>query len=272
MIRRDTAIVTHNAKIADGIYLTEFHSPNIAQSVHPGQFVNLSPLADGSILNRPMAIFDVDNDKGTLTIGYHVIGTNTKKYSELAAGEKITLIGPLGSKFKFDLTYNHYFLVGGGIGITSLHLIGKYLVSPGKQITTLIGARTRDLIACKSDFRKFGKVNVATDDGSEGYRGHVHELLDQIIVRANGRSPLPSGLQAIYCGPHLMMKSCAEVCEQHNIAHLAVMEEMMACGVGICVACVCQTSEGQKKVCLDGPVFDGDKVQWTREQTSGMHE
>ena len=267
MIIREQASIIRNARIAEDIFLTVFQAQRIASDAQPGQFIALAPRAEGSILNRPMAIYDADPHAGTVAIGYHVIGANTKKYSALAQGEKLTIIGPLGSVFHFDLSYDHFLLVGGGIGITSLHLIGKHLSSRGKKVTTLIGARTKDLVACRDDFAKFGEVRTATDDGSDGHHGYVNALLDQEAKRASGEK-----IQAIYCGPHLMMKSCAETCRANGIAHLAVMEEMMACGVGICVACVCQTAEGQKKVCLDGPIFDGSKIQWTREQTSVMHE
>jgi len=266
MIHREIATVRTNTQIAEGIFLTTFHAPRITSGTLPGQFILLAPLADDSLLNRPMAIYDADQATGALTIGYHVIGPNTEKYSILKSGESIALTGPLGTQFLFDLTSDQYILVGGGIGITSLHLIGKYLASQKKNITTLMGARNKDLIACVDDFKKLGEVRVATDDGSMGHKGYINGLLDAELQQS------PENTQVIYCGPHAMMEACAKVCGQHRVSHLAVMEEMMACGVGICVACVCQTAKGQKKVCLDGPIFDGADVQWTKDQVSNMHE
>lgn len=261
MIHKINAQVISNIQIAENIYLATLQAPDMAKEAHPGQFIELEPIANQSIINRPMAIYDADPESGEIKIGYHAVGANTYKYARAQKGDTLNILGPLGKKHEFDFSYDKYIVVGGGIGITSLHLIGKYLSSQGKKILTLMGARSKNLVSCKKDFEKFGEVKVATDDGSEGRHGYIHELLEQ-IVGANGRSRL----LVVYCGPPLMMKSCAEVCNRLKLPHLAIMEEMMACGFGICAACVCQTTEGQKKVCTDGPVFDGSKVVWEPTQ------
>lgn len=260
MIHKENAKIISNEKVAKSIFVASLSAPEIARDASPGQFIELAPLAPHSILNRPMAIYDANPKTGEIKIGFHAVGANTREYAKLKKGDSLTLFGSMGKKHDFDLSYDTYILVSGGIGITSIHLIGKHLKENNKKIITLIGSRSKDHVACKNDFEKLGETHVATDDGSEGHHGYVHELLEQ-TVRAYRNTPL----QIIYCGPHPMMKACAGVCNEQNIPHLAIMEEMMACGFGICAACVCQTIEGKKKVCIDGPVFDGAKITWDTE-------
>lgn len=278
----------HTKEVAKNIFIVTFHAPEIAASAHPGQFVELGPLAAESILSRPMAIYDVDQKAGTIKVGFQAIGLNTRKYALLKPGDTLTLTltAPLGGTHTFDFSFDNFILVSGGIGITSLHLIGKHLAESGKTITTLMGARSKEFISCRQDFAQFGDVHIATDDGSEGHHGYIHELLsntlsswseaigsrDSISQSSTSFQNDTKKIQVIYCGPHPMMRACAEVCNDNNIAHLAVMEEMMACGFGICVACVCQTTQGQKKVCIDGPIFDGATLTWEAEQTAEGHE
>lgn len=272
MIFQETAKIIANKKIAHDTCLTTLKAPRIARAAKPGQFVEVGPRVPQSILSRPMAIYDTDKKNGTIQIGYHIAGANTALYAQSQKNDSLPILGPLGSDFPIPLHHQRYVLVSGGIGITSLHLIGKFLKSKKKNVTTLIGARNKSYIACEADFKKFGDVNISTDDGSRGYKGYVHELLRQTLV-GEGFKPSPiERAQIIYCGPPKMMESCAKVCNDLHVPHLAVMEEMMACGFGICVACVYQTTEGQKKVCIDGPIFDGSKIQWTRKQVGNTHE
>ncbi len=254
---QEHARVLANKKEAKETHLITFSAPSLAAALQLGQFVSLQPLAPGSLLNRPMAVYDVSPDTGELTVGVRAIGANTKQYATLAPGDTITLSGPFGSPYDISrILAPVVLLVGGGIGITSLHLFGARLAARAKRIITLMGFQSREYVACSADCRSFGDVRIATDDGSEGHAGYVHHLLKKTLDEID-ENPF-----ALICGPVPMMRACSRVCTNTEIPHAVIMEEVMACGFGICASCVCDTADGRVKICQKGPVFDGATIQW----------
>lgn len=227
--------------------LTLLHGGQM-QPVVPGQFVEV--LVEGCrqvMLRRPISVHDVDPERGTLTLLIQIVGNGTRRLAELKVGDKLNLVYPLGHGFTSDLRpQTSALLVGGGAGIAPLLHLSKVLKGRGVDCTILLGGRTAELIPVRDEFEPFGRVCIATDDGSLGHKGLVishpafSETYDMIYT----------------CGPTPMMKAVARSAAERGIRCEVSLENMMACGVGACLCCVTDTDEGHRCVCKDGPVFD----------------
>lgn len=218
------------------------------QPVVPGQFVEVQVEGCSKVmLRRPISIHDVDEQKGTLTLLIQIVGNGTRKLAELQPGDKLNMVYPLGHGFSSDLRpHASALLVGGGAGIAPLLHLSKVLKTRGVESTILLGGRTAELIPVRDEFEPYGRVCVATDDGTLGHKGIVTthpvfgEPYDMIFT----------------CGPTPMMKAVARSAAERGIRCEVSLENMMACGVGACLCCVTDTDEGHKCVCKEGPVFD----------------
>ena len=214
----------------------------------PGQFVEVRVDGQpGVMLRRPISVHDVDEKAGTLSLLVQVVGQGTRRLSQLAVGEKLNLVYPLGHGFTTDIPAgSKALLVGGGAGIAPLMYLAKVLKARDIRCTILLGGRTAELIAEHDPLRPFGEVCIATDDGSMGHKGLVisHPAFSE-------------GYDMIYtCGPTPMMKAVARSAAERGIRCEVSLENMMACGVGACLCCVTDTDQGHRCVCKDGPVFD----------------
>ena len=218
------------------------------QPVAPGQFVEV--LVEGSrdvMLRRPISVHDVDEEKGTLTLLIQIVGNGTRKLAELGVGDKLNVVYPLGHGFTSDLRpQTSALLVGGGAGIAPLLHLSKVLKAKGVSCTILLGGRTAELIPVRDEFNPYGRLCIATDDGSLGHKGLVVE-----------HPAFAEPYDMIYtCGPTPMMKAVARSAAERGIRCEVSLENMMACGVGACLCCVTDTDDGHRCVCKDGPVFD----------------
>ena len=216
--------------------------------VAPGQFVEV--LVEGSrevMLRRPISVHDVDEVRGTLNLLIQIVGNGTRRLAELKEGDKLNVVYPLGHGFSTDIAAgSRALLVGGGAGIAPLLHLAKVLVTNGVHPTILLGGRTADLIPVRDEFRPYGELYIATDDGSLGHKGLVisHPAFSE-------------DYDMIYtCGPTPMMKAVASSAAKRGIRCEVSLENMMACGVGACLCCVTDTDHGHRCVCKDGPVFD----------------
>lgn len=229
------------------IRLTLSHGATM-QPVMPGQFVEVQ--VDGCrevMLRRPISVHDVDQKAGTMSLLIQIVGNGTRRMAELAEGDRLNIVYPLGHGFSTDIAAgSRALLVGGGAGIAPLLHLAKELVTKGLRPTILLGGRTAGLIPARDDFEPYGEVCIATDDGSLGHKGLV------VSHPAFGES-----YDIIYtCGPTPMMKAVARSAAGRGIRCEVSLENMMACGVGACLCCVTDTDEGHRCVCKDGPVFD----------------
>lgn len=218
------------------------------QPVKPGQFVEV--LVEGSrdvMLRRPISVHDVDEGKGTLSLLVQIVGNGTRKLAELGVGDNLNMVYPLGHGFSTDLpSSTSALLVGGGAGIAPLLHLSKVLKARGVDCTILLGGRTAELIPVREEFEPYGRLCIATDDGSMGHKGLVVE-----------HPAFSESYGIIYtCGPTPMMKAVARSAAQRGIRCEVSLENMMACGVGACLCCVTDTDQGHRCVCKDGPVFD----------------
>ena len=212
-----------------------------------GQFVEIS--LPGFFLRRPISVNDATD--GTLTLVYKVVGKGTDMMSGLTEGATLDILTGLGHGFHPEACATDALLLGGGVGTAPLYLLARELIAAGKAVTVVLGFNKAEEAMLVEDFKALGaRVEIATMDGSLGTKGFVTDIL------AKG------GIQYDHfygCGPLPMLKAvCAGIEGKGEIS----LEERMGCGCGICYGCTCHTTEGPRRVCADGPVFDKEVIVW----------
>jgi dihydroorotate dehydrogenase electron transfer subunit len=218
------------------------------QHIAPGQFVELQVEGEPKVmLRRPISIHDVDEKAGTMTLLIQIVGNGTRRLAELKEGDKLNVVYPLGQGFSLDLAAgSRAVLVGGGAGTAPLLHLSKVLKAKGVDCTIILGGRTESLIPVRDAFAAYGRLCIATDDGSLGHHGLVTQ-----------HPAFGEHYDMVYtCGPTPMMKAVARSAAERGLRCEVSLENMMACGVGACLCCVTDTDQGHRCVCKDGPVFD----------------
>ena len=223
--------------------------------MQPGQFVEIR--VDGSpttFLRRPISINFLDQAQNELWLLVAAVGDDTRRLAQLQAGDTLNCLLPLGHGFTMPaFTSERFLLVGGGVGVAPLLYMGAEMHRQGNEPTFLLGARTAKDLLMLDIFKRYGRVCVTTEDGSEGEKGFVtnHSLLlkEQFSRIAT-------------CGPTPMMKAVARYARQSNTECEVSLENLMACGLGACLCCVEKTTEGNLCVCKEGPVFNIRKLLW----------
>ena len=231
-------------------------SPDRLPPILPGQFVEVR--VDGSpatFLRRPISVHQVDYERNELWLLVQVVGDGSRRLAELEAGDVLNVILPLGNGFSLPPRKDaRVLLVGGGCGIAPLLYLGAYLRQQGyARCGFLLGARTAADLLQLDEYRRYGQVFTTTEDGSHGERGFVthHPVMHE------------GGIDMIYaCGPTPMMKAVARLAREAGIACEVSLENTMACGLGACLCCVTDTTEGHVCVCTEGPVFNINKLKW----------
>lgn len=245
-------------QMASDVYRIVVYAPLIAAAAYPGQFVMVR-VADryDPLLRRPFSIHQ-QSSGGTLGLLFKAIGKGTHILATVAVGDSLDLIGPLGRGF--DLACKRpVCLIGGGMGIAPLYFLARQLLSNARQQDmdhVLLGARNREELALLAEeFIDLGyPVQTATDDGSMGHHGFIPDLLDAV---------LPAVSRVYTCGPHPMMKTIVEKCQQADVSCQVSLETHMACGLGACLGCTVPGVDGRYvHVCRQGPVFYGGEVAW----------
>lgn len=221
----------------------------------PGQFVEVRvDSSPTTFLRRPISINFVDRERNELWLLVAAIGDGTRAMASVVAGDRLNCLLPLGNGFTMPASASErVLLVGGGVGVAPLLYMGAEMSRQGCEPTFLLGARKAADLLQIDLFKKYGRVCVTTEDGSEGERGFVtnHSVL------ANERF---DRIQT--CGPKPMMVAVARYAAREGIDCEASLENMMACGLGACLCCVEKTTEGNLCVCKEGPVFNIKKLLW----------
>lgn len=221
----------------------------------PGQFAQVR--VDGSpatYLRRPISIHNVDRESNELWLLVRLAGEGTRHLALLHAGDTLNVLLPLGNGFTMPASQDeHPLLVGGGVGVAPLLYAGIQMRQGGVEPTFLLGARSQDDLLQMPEFERVGRVFVTTEDGSQGERGFVtqHSLLAQERFT-----------RISVCGPKPMMVAVTRYARQAGVPCEVSLENMMACGLGACLCCVEDTTEGNVCVCKEGPVFDIEKLKW----------
>ena len=221
----------------------------------PGQFVEVR--VDGSrstFLRRPISINYVDRRQNELWLLVAVVGEGTCRLAELKDGDRLNCLLPLGNGFTPAKSGERVLLIGGGVGVAPLLFMGAEMKEKGIEPTFLLGARTAKDLLLLDIFKRYGRVFVTTEDGSDGEKGFVtnHSILQQEHFD-----------RISTCGPTPMMKAVARHAKAVGIDCEVSLENLMACGLGACLCCVEKTTEGNLCVCKDGPVFDVQRLLWT---------
>lgn len=254
------AVVTAQKEIAPDIFDMWIQTELAADAV-PGQFIAVYPKNKSTLLPRPISICEVDKAQGRLRIVYRIAGKGTAEFSAYKEGEQVAILGVLGNGFPMAAAEGkNVFLMGGGIGIPPMLELAKELHESGlaKEINIIVGYRDSKLFL-KEDLEKYGKVYIATEDGSVGTKGNVMDA-----IRENGLQT-----DVIFsCGPMPMLRAIKGYADEQQIKAYISLEERMACGVGACLGCVCKTKNvdhhshvNNTRICTDGPVFDAEEVE-----------
>ena len=247
-------IVTQE-QIGTGIFSLWLQAEEIAGEARPGQFVSLYCRDGSRLLPRPISLCEIDKAQGRLRLVYRIAGKGTEEFSRLRQGDTIEVMGPLGNGFPLEEARGRkVLLMGGGIGIPPM-LETARSISGEKQI--ILGYRDERFL--EEEFRKEGTVYVATEDGSAGTRGNVLDAVREEKLTAD---------VIFACGPTPMLRAVKQYAAENDIACWISLEERMACGIGACLACVCQSKEvdghsnvHNKRICKDGPVFKASEVE-----------
>ncbi|MCC8140525.1 MAG: dihydroorotate dehydrogenase electron transfer subunit [Lachnospiraceae bacterium] len=254
---REYASVIEQKEIATGIFSLWLQTEQIAKTAKPGQFVSVYSQDESRMLPRPISICEAEPD-GRLRLVYRVAGQGTEEFSRLRAGETLEILGPLGNGYPNELFGADILLLGGGIGIPPMLQLARVLRSQANTEVQIV-AGYRDELFLTEELAAVGKLSIATEDGSAGTKGNVLDAVREQGITAD---------VICACGPKPMLRAVKTYAEERNIPCWLSLEERMACGVGACLACVCQSTEidshshvHNKRVCKDGPVFRSTEVE-----------
>ena len=247
-----TAKVKSQVKIAHDIFNLTLYVPGIAEQAKAGQFVSVYSHDGSKLLPRPISLCEIDREKKTIRLVYRVVGGGTKEFSALKEGDDIEVMGPLGNGF--SLKNKKAILIGGGIGIPPMLELARELDCEKRIVLGY-----RDEVFLLKDLEAAGDVCIASEDGKTGVKGNVLDAIHEYGVEGD----------IIYaCGPTPMLRAVKEYAMTNGIEAQLSLEEKMACGIGACLACVCQSTEidghshvHNKRICKDGPVFDAREVE-----------
>ena len=248
--------VIEQKMIADGICSMWLDAKEIAVQAKPGQFISVYSNDKSRVLPRPISICEIDREKGTLRIVYRVVGKGTEEFSKAEAGDSFEILGPLGNGFPIEEAKGKKVLmIGGGIGVPPMLQTAKEI--EGEAII-VSGYRNQDLFL-KEELESAGTLFIATEDGSVGTKGNVADAIRENQIEAD---------MMFACGPKPMLRALKNYALEKGIPCWISMEEKMACGVGACLACVCQSKDvdshshvHNKRICKDGPVFLSTEVE-----------
>lgn len=239
--------VLENRPLSGELYVLKLHSPELARQVKAGQFVMLKVSQSLEPLGR-RAFAVADTGEGVLLLFYQVVGKGTLLLSKLREGDPLYTLGPLG-KGLFPKEGQKHLLLGGGIGLAGLTLLGKELRAEGKKVVFVYGGRSKEYLGMEYWLKEEGfEYLLYTEDGSRGRGGLLTEALRDFdtswVVHA--------------CGPKGMLRALKSLKTGHRM--FFSLESRMACGWGVCLGCVVQTTHGYKRVCYEGPVLPAEEV------------
>ncbi len=247
--------IVHREEMAEGtVVLNEILAPRIAAKAKPGQFVILRANEGGERI--PLTMAETNKEKGSITIIYQIVGKSTALFKTLKEGDSyLDVIGPLGKPTHIEKV-GRVACVGGGTGVAVIHPITRGYKEAGNEVTAIIGARTRDLLILEDKMRAAShQLRVCTDDGSYGHHGFVTDVLKEIL---EGKG---SDL-VVAIGPVPMMKFTCDLTKKYNVKTFVSLNPIMLDGTGMCGCCRVTVGGQTRFACVDGPEFDGHKVDF----------
>ncbi len=237
------------------IFLMEIEAELVAKKAEPGQFIILRIDEYGERV--PFTIADFDREKGTVTIIVQVVGKTTQDLSKLEEGGYISdFAGPLGQPTPLE-GLKKVAVIGGGLGTAIAYPQAKKLFNLGADVTVITGFRNKDLIILEDELKEVStKLIVTTDDGSNGTKGFVTDRLKELLDSGEKFD------EVIAIGPLVMMKFVCNVTKEYNVPTTVSMNPVMIDGTGMCGGCRVIVGGETKFACVDGPDFDGHKIDW----------
>lgn len=267
-----------NQQIAPSVYYLELAMPTIPAKLIPGHFLHIRLLGTTDpLLRRPLSVNRIIPRKvknkviNNIGIIYKTVGKGTSLLKEMAVGEQVDVLGPLGNGFNLNCLkpQQPIILISGGMGIAPLIFLTQNLnkSKQKRQITAFLGMDTKKNLIQADVLKKLGcAIHVSTDDGSQGFKGYVSQLLEKYLSKPHTLNPSP---YIFACGPKPMLKAVGIVANKFAIAGQVSLDEMMGCGIGACLGCVIKTRDPKdsqqavyKRICKDGPVFDINEILW----------
>lgn len=256
--RKVRASVLSQRMLAPEIY-DMWLATDLAMEARAGQFVGVYPTDKSHLLPRPISICEVDRQQKALRLVYRIAGAGTAEFASWQPGQEAMLLGILGNGFPLEEAKGKkVVLMGGGIGIPPMLELAKELAA---DVTIIAGYRDNHLFL-KEDLERYGRVLVATEDGSSGTKGNVLTAMEKERVEAD---------VIMACGPLPMLRAIKAFARDYGngrgIPAYLSLEERMACGVGACLGCVCKTTRkdahshvNNTRICTEGPVFEAGEV------------
>lgn len=248
--------------LAPNITEMKVHAPRVAESARPGQFVIVRVDEHGERI--PLTICDYDPEEGSVTIVTQTVGISSHKINDLQEGDSfLDFAGPLGMPSDLleipteQLRKMNILFVAGGVGTAPVYPQAKWLHEQGVTADVIIGARTKDLFTYVDEMKKVARVHLATDDGSAGFHGMVTGLMKHLIEDEGRRFD-----HCVIIGPMIMMKFAAMTTKEYEIPTMVSLNALMVDGTGMCGACRVTVGGKTKFTCVEGPEFDGHKVDF----------
>ena len=249
-------------ELAANIYLMEVEAKRIAKRCEPGQFIIVRTDEEGERI--PLTICDYDREKGTVMIVFQTVGAGTVRMAELKAGDYFQdFVGPLGCPSEFvhesleELKKKSILFVAGGVGTAPVYPQVKWLKEKGIEADVIVGAKTKDLLILEKEMSEVaGNLYVTTDDGSYGRSGMVTQTIKDLVEEGKHYDV------CVAIGPMIMMKFVCKMTEELGIPTVVSLNPIMVDGTGMCGACRVTVDGEVKFACVDGPEFDGHKVDF----------
>lgn len=246
--------ILSKTQFSEKVFCIVVEAPLIARSCRPGQFIIVR--VDENSERVPYTIAKFDPEKGTLTLVVQEVGLSSTKLCKLNEGDYVLdIVGPLGNASPIE-KFGTVVCAGGGIGIAAILPILTALKKAGNKVVSVLAGRTKNLIIMEDDVRENSdEVIIMTDDGSYGEKGVVTVGVEEVIKREKVD-------RVIAIGPPMMMKFTSLLAQKYNIPNTVSLNTIMVDGTGMCGACRLTIGGKTRFVCIDGPEFNGDLVDW----------
>lgn len=247
--------IVDKKQIAPVVYQYWVHAPSIAKNFKPGQFVILR--IDQKAERIPLTIAGTDSSKENIRIIFQKVGSTTADLSKLNQGDLILdVLGPLGNPSHIE-NFGTVLFVAGGVGIAEVYPQIEAFNKSGNRTIAILGARSKEYVILMDEIKNYcEKLIVTTDDGSLGEKGFVTDKLTEVLKSGD----IPNRI--ITVGPLVMMRKVVEVAKQYGIKTIVSLNTIMVDGTGMCASCRCSVDKKVKFACVDGPDFEGDKVDF----------
>lgn len=247
--------VLEKRTLSDNVKMIKVKAPLIARKALAGQFIILRIDEEGERI--PLTIADYDRKKETITVIFMEVGKTTKQLGTMEVGDKLlNFAGPLGAASEIE-KYGTCIMIGGGVGIAPLYPIVRELKKAGNYVISILGARNEKLLMLEKEIEEFSdEFHICTDDGSKGKKGFVSNVLQKLIDS-------DKKIDIVWAiGPVIMMKVVADLTKKYNIKTMVSLNPIMVDGTGMCGGCRVTVGGEIKFACVDGPEFDGHKVDF----------